>query len=193
MALDRMADRDKEAAKRAAAAAADPLGDRNKRVSPARADPPPAATTTTPAQPLPSLHSQLGDTAAFPKPAGRLGDSPPGTSTAGRQTNGVNDNAPGTLAMPTVTAAPTAPSGPSTPSAAQFLASGMGGAGAQSSSANRANAPILEFNHAIAFVNKIKQRFSDDQDTYKQFLEILQTYQRDTKDIAEVSLQTARQ
>ena len=63
----------------------------------------------------------------------------------------------------------------------------MGGSGSQSSSANRANAPILEFNHAIAFVNKIKQRFSDDQDTYKQFLEILQTYQRDTKDIAEVS------
>lgn len=48
--------------------------------------------------------------------------------------------------------------------------------------------PMVEFNHAIAFVNKIKNRFSGDPDTYKQFLEILQTYQKETKDIQEVCL-----
>lgn len=48
---------------------------------------------------------------------------------------------------------------------------------------------MVEFNHAISFVNKIKNRFNSDPETYKQFLEILQTYQRDTKDIAEVYAQ----
>jgi paired amphipathic helix protein Sin3a len=53
--------------------------------------------------------------------------------------------------------------------------------------------PMVEFNHAIAFVNKIKNRFSGDPDTYKQFLEILQTYQKETKDIQEVSPVLARE
>jgi hypothetical protein len=48
-------------------------------------------------------------------------------------------------------------------------------------------AQMVEFNHAIAFVNKIKNRFAGDPETYKQFLEILQTYQKETKDINEVS------
>jgi len=47
-------------------------------------------------------------------------------------------------------------------------------------------AQMVEFNHAIAFVNKIKNRFAGDPETYKQFLEILQTYQKETKDINEV-------
>jgi paired amphipathic helix protein Sin3a len=45
----------------------------------------------------------------------------------------------------------------------------------------------IEFNHAITYVNKIKSRFKDKPDTYKQFLEILQTYQRDGRAITEVS------
>ncbi|BFZ55914.1 Transcriptional regulatory protein sin3 [Savitreella phatthalungensis] len=44
----------------------------------------------------------------------------------------------------------------------------------------------VEFNHAINYVNKIKQRFSGEPDTYKHFLEILQTYQKDAKPIQEV-------
>ncbi|RIA87755.1 hypothetical protein C1645_776535 [Glomus cerebriforme] len=44
----------------------------------------------------------------------------------------------------------------------------------------------VEFNHAINYVNKIKNRFSTDPDTYKQFLEILQTYQKEQKPIQEV-------
>ncbi|CEP17572.1 hypothetical protein [Parasitella parasitica] len=46
-------------------------------------------------------------------------------------------------------------------------------------------APV-EFNHAIAYVNKIKNRFASQPDTYKKFLEILQTYQKDQKPIGEV-------
>ncbi|KAF2100142.1 hypothetical protein NA57DRAFT_17396, partial [Rhizodiscina lignyota] len=44
----------------------------------------------------------------------------------------------------------------------------------------------VEFNHAISYVNKIKNRFSAQPDIYKQFLEILQTYQRESKPIQEV-------
>ncbi|KAI9009400.1 hypothetical protein CLU79DRAFT_775003 [Phycomyces nitens] len=46
--------------------------------------------------------------------------------------------------------------------------------------------PPIEFNHAINYVNKIKNRFANDPDTYKQFLEILQMYQRDEKAIQDV-------
>ena len=104
-------------------------------------------------------------------------------------------------------------SGPSTPGAAQLLASGMGtqsmsqhqqqqqqqqhqAAAAQQQQQQQLQeqlrdvherpAQMVEFNHAIAFVNKIKNRFSSDPETYKQFLEILQTYQKETKDINEV-------
>ena len=52
-------------------------------------------------------------------------------------------------------------------------------------------AQMVEFNHAIAFVNKIKNRFAADPETYKQFLEILQTYQKETKDINEVGHKSA--
>ncbi|KAF8971663.1 hypothetical protein BDZ97DRAFT_1135733 [Flammula alnicola] len=41
--------------------------------------------------------------------------------------------------------------------------------------------PKEEFNHAIQYLNKIKARFSEDPNTYKQFLDILQTYQKEQK------------
>ncbi|KAB8596070.1 hypothetical protein FH972_025781 [Carpinus fangiana] len=44
----------------------------------------------------------------------------------------------------------------------------------------------VEFNHAIDYVNKIKTRFAAQPEIYKQFLEILQTYQRESKHIQEV-------
>ena len=47
--------------------------------------------------------------------------------------------------------------------------------------------PAGEFNHAIQFLNKIKIRFSDEPDTYKQFLEILQTYQKEQRQLHDVS------
>lgn len=44
----------------------------------------------------------------------------------------------------------------------------------------------VEFNHAITYVNKIKNKFASQPDTYKKFLEILQTYQKDQKPIGQV-------
>ncbi|PWN17764.1 hypothetical protein BCV69DRAFT_285648 [Microstroma glucosiphilum] len=63
---------------------------------------------------------------------------------------------------------------------------GPGGPGADA--AGNARTP-LEFNHAINYVNKIKQRFSNDPETYKQFLEILQTYQKEGRAIQDVYAQ----
>lgn len=57
-----------------------------------------------------------------------------------------------------------------------------------SSSAGEAQGvrPPMEFNHAINYVNKIKNRFVRDPETYKAFLEILQTYQKEGKAIQDV-------
>lgn len=41
--------------------------------------------------------------------------------------------------------------------------------------------PSTEFNHAIRYINRIKTRYADEPDTYKAFLEILQTYQKQQK------------
>ncbi|KAJ3094926.1 Transcriptional regulatory protein sin3 [Phlyctochytrium planicorne] len=81
-------------------------------------------------------------------------------------------------------------------------AGGQGGAGstppaqpaaitaAASSAAGGAGTPNrkapVEFNHAINYVNKIKNRFTAEPETYKQFLEILQTYQKEQRPIQEV-------
>ncbi|KAI9137913.1 hypothetical protein BKA69DRAFT_1041309 [Paraphysoderma sedebokerense] len=57
------------------------------------------------------------------------------------------------------------------------------------SSGSQAAAPKkqpVEFNHAISYVNKIKTRYSAEPEVYKQFLEILQTYQKEQKPINEV-------
>ncbi|KIR56076.1 paired amphipathic helix protein Sin3a [Cryptococcus gattii Ru294] len=148
---------------------------------------------------LPPLNTLPSHLPSGPPPfqgAGRQTNVPP----PGRQAAPANQT-PGTLPLPPHAQHPLPPSGPSTPSAAQFLASGGLSHGAQPApqpqqggggggGGNRA--PILEFNHAITFVNKIKTRFNNDPETYKQFLEILQTYQRDTRDIAEVYEQVTK-
>lgn len=54
----------------------------------------------------------------------------------------------------------------------------MGGAGGKNKQ--------IDFEQAIKYVNKIKQRFSEDAEVYKQFLEILQTYSKEQKSITEV-------
>jgi len=41
----------------------------------------------------------------------------------------------------------------------------------------------LEFNHAINYVNKIKNRFKEKQEVYIEFLDILHTYQKEQKEI----------
>ena len=54
-----------------------------------------------------------------------------------------------------------------------------------SNSAAVGNSQPVEFNHAINYVNKIKNRFQGQPEVYKQFLEILHTYQKDQKAIKE--------
>jgi paired amphipathic helix protein Sin3a len=44
----------------------------------------------------------------------------------------------------------------------------------------------LEFDHAINYVTTIKKRFSSEPETYKRFLEILHTYQKEQRGIKEV-------
>ena len=72
-------------------------------------------------------------------------------------------------------------SSPSTASQANAAAAFLGNMG------NRQDAiPPGEFNHAIQFLNKIKVRFEDDSETYKQFLEILHAYQKEQKHLHDV-------
>ncbi|KAI9780031.1 MAG: Transcriptional regulatory protein sin3 [Peltula sp. TS41687] len=63
-----------------------------------------------------------------------------------------------------------------------------GGASPAAQSGLEKRGPV-EFNHAISYVNKIKNRFANQPDIYKQFLEILQTYQRESKPIQDVYAQ----
>ncbi|KAF2716727.1 hypothetical protein K431DRAFT_289187 [Polychaeton citri CBS 116435] len=63
---------------------------------------------------------------------------------------------------------------------------GMAGAAGQQDPVGMEKRGPVEFNHAISYVNKIKNRFSAHPDIYKQFLEILQTYQRESKPIQDV-------
>lgn len=50
----------------------------------------------------------------------------------------------------------------------------------------------VEFDHAVLYVNKIKSRFAHNEEVYKTFLDILQTYQREPKSIKEVYKQVAK-
>ncbi|KAH9486320.1 Transcriptional regulatory protein SIN3 [Psilocybe cubensis] len=52
---------------------------------------------------------------------------------------------------------------------------------AGSSSKQVEKQPAGEFNHAIQYLNKIKARYGDDPNTYKQFLDILQTFQKEQR------------
>lgn len=71
----------------------------------------------------------------------------------------------------------------------QQLSSGLVAVSAMGSTPGPAGstggAQPVEFNHAINYVNKIKNRFQGQPDVYKQFLEILHTYQKDQKAIKE--------
>ncbi|KAG6228592.1 hypothetical protein E4U34_004286 [Claviceps purpurea] len=75
-----------------------------------------------------------------------------------------------------------------TPVPASAAAAGGVIAGGSSQASMERRGPV-EFNHAISYVNKIKNRFQDKPEIYKQFLEILQTYQREQKPIQDVYAQ----
>ncbi|KAJ8613180.1 hypothetical protein MRB53_037046 [Persea americana] len=72
--------------------------------------------------------------------------------------------------------------------AAGYDASAMGlePGSSQLTAANLDKRGPVEFNHAISYVNKIKNRFAAQPEIYKQFLEILQTYQRESRPIQDV-------
>ncbi|KAF4555812.1 Sin3a C-terminal domain-containing protein [Elsinoe fawcettii] len=65
------------------------------------------------------------------------------------------------------------------------LPPGEGGPDGQAGDLDDKKEPV-EFNHAINYVNKIKNRFSSQPEIYKSFLDILQTYQRESRPIQEV-------
>ncbi|KAL4969391.1 transcriptional regulator SIN3 [Aspergillus stella-maris] len=67
----------------------------------------------------------------------------------------------------------------------------LAGAGVLQGAQDLKRGPV-EFNHAISYVNKIKNRFSSRPEIYKQFLEILQTYQRESKPIGDVYTQVTQ-
>ncbi|KAK1255128.1 hypothetical protein MKX08_009123 [Trichoderma sp. CBMAI-0020] len=83
------------------------------------------------------------------------------------------------------------PSGPNARNAHTPLPTSGPGAsnGGAANPANMERRGPVEFNHAISYVNKIKNRFQDKPEIYKQFLEILQTYQREQKPIQDVYAQ----
>jgi histone deacetylase complex regulatory component SIN3 len=64
----------------------------------------------------------------------------------------------------------------------QTQAQPVGGASAEQPAANQ---PV-EFDHAINYVTTIKKRFANQPDTYKNFLKILHTYQKEQRGIKEV-------
>ena len=66
----------------------------------------------------------------------------------------------------------------STSSAATWLG-GLGNKGNAPERQGQGPAGAEEFHHAIQYVNKIKTRFEDDPDTYKQFLDILHAYRKE--------------
>lgn len=71
----------------------------------------------------------------------------------------------------------------SPPSLAPAVTAQPAGQGAAAPT-SQASQPV-EFNHAINYVNKIKNRFQGQPDIYKQFLEILHTYQKEQRNLKE--------
>lgn len=66
--------------------------------------------------------------------------------------------------------------------------SSQGGAQPQNAAggASRSSTNPVEFDHAIHYVTTIKQRFADEPETYKEFLAILHTYQKEQRSIRQV-------
>lgn len=127
-------------------------------------------------------HLSTGPPTLASTAAGRTAAAPLAQSASGSASNSHRQTAPASqnavsVTLPSADAAGSY--GPPTPGVATVLA-------ASNAAGGRGRDKGVEFNTAIAYVNKIKSRYKDKPDTYKQFLEILQTYQRDGKEITEV-------
>ncbi|KAJ1966030.1 hypothetical protein GGI12_000348 [Dipsacomyces acuminosporus] len=149
---------------------------------------------TQPQSPLAASHQPSAQRSQYPQPNAResfitrQGSASSGSQIHGAQSSAVSSHA-GTYTGTSASVVPTAAGQP---------AAGSGGAPAQPSSmvespslgaGQRPRQAPMEFNHAINYVNKIKMRFASEPDHYKEFLEILQTYQKESRPIQEVYAQ----
>ncbi|KAL2870089.1 transcriptional regulator SIN3 [Aspergillus lucknowensis] len=107
------------------------------------------------------------------------------------QLQGAASAASAGLGRPSLMGVSAAPGGPSLTQPMNSLA-GVGSNMLQGSQADLNKRGPVEFNHAISYVNKIKNRFASRPEIYKQFLEILQTYQRESKPIGDVYTQVTQ-
>lgn len=78
-------------------------------------------------------------------------------------------------------------SSPTSPPAMQVAANTLQSSLSNSNNNSQAQSQV-EFGHAINYVNKIKSRFHNQPDIYKSFLEILHTYQKQQKNLKDVSI-----
>ncbi|SCZ98892.1 BZ3500_MvSof-1268-A1-R1_Chr3-1g05689 [Microbotryum saponariae] len=160
----------------------------------------PTSRIISPPAPIPpfnggkSANAQAGSSGSWqaqqqqqPPPTAPKSVRPAQNAPSGRQSKRDDDDpkgkavdANGDSAMSSAQPPPPSAGPPAQPALAAQAPTVVPGAGAQ---------PQLEFNHAINYVNKIKNRFTKDPDTYKTFLEILQTYQKEMKPIQEVYTQ----
>jgi paired amphipathic helix protein Sin3a len=151
-------------------------------IDPALRDPPTSAAPVAPvaaSSSIPSREAPLGDLPRLDSLPGaplHLSSLPPVPSTAALASSAAIAT-PGAASLLSSHLAPTQSHSATTP--------GGSNPAIQDGAAGR---PPMEFNHAINYVNKIKNRFVRDPETYKAFLEILQTYQKEGKAIQDVGL-----
>lgn len=116
--------------------------------------------------------------------------SHPGAGSRPGSNNAIPSHVSTGTAVRSASAAPvTGTAGSATGTPTGTAGSNTAGTGAPSNASNIAQRQPAEFNHAINFVNKIKHRFNRRPDTYKAFLEILQTYQKEQRAIQDVYAQ----
>ncbi|KAJ1667819.1 hypothetical protein EV178_001016 [Coemansia sp. RSA 1646] len=102
----------------------------------------------------------------------------------GMSTVSVSGSAPPPIAAQTSSTFPSTSGPPGMPARSQSAVESP-----SMSNADKSRQVPLEFDHAINYVNKIKMRFAAEPDRYKEFLEILQTYQKESRPIQDVYAQ----
>lgn len=136
-----------------------------------------------PTQPAPPTGGAPPTAAATPAATSATPGLTPPVSAAASPPSGVKGG--GHLAMggPPSSGLGQPPHGSPPSLAPAVAAQPVGGQGAAAPT-SQASQPV-EFNHAINYVNKIKNRFQGQPDIYKQFLEILHTYQKEQRNLKE--------
>ncbi|GAA5825533.1 hypothetical protein JCM3770_004316 [Rhodotorula araucariae] len=148
-----------------------------------------AAAAATAAVPVPE--SAATQTDVKPKQEQPVAQTVPPAPATQQQQQAPAASAPGAAPLPGSQMVPTssAPNAPTATAAAAGAAAVAPTPDAQAQAQAAAARPPMEFNHAINYVNKIKNRFAREPETYKAFLEILQTYQKEGRAIQDVYAQ----